>query len=154
MAKGTRTLQRWTEPEFVAGALDQEASSGQTVLVLFDRGTPEDRRLEGSLAAVAAGHSDRVRAAAVPAEAVLPRLQAWEAGRRAVDTFSFDRWPAVGVFRQGRLITTFHPRRVFFAEPLQAREDGEQLEIFLQKMVYFDPARVKEQKNVEAEAGG
>jgi hypothetical protein len=52
------------------------------------------------------------------------------------------------------LVTTFHPRRVFFPDHLQEREEREQLEIFLAKMVFFDPERVKEQKSLELEARG
>ena len=123
-----------------------------TLLVLFDRGAPAERRLARVLAAAAAEHADRLQALAVTAADALPRLEQWQQGRRAVDTFDFRRWPAVGVFRRGRLVTTFHPRHVYFIDRLQEREEREQLEIFLAKMVYYDPARVKEQKNLELEA--
>lgn len=124
----------------------------ETVFVLFDRGTADDARIARALAAVAERHRGRVGAATAAAEPLLPRLQQWQDARRAYDTFDFRRWPAVGVFRAGRLITTFHPRHVFFADDLQEREEREQLEIFLSKMVYFDPAQVKEQKSLELEA--
>ncbi len=130
------------------------AARERAVFVLFDRGTPDDARCGRALAAVAAGHADRVRAVRVAEPEVRARLDAWRASRRAYDTYDFDRWPAVGVFRGGHLVTTFHPRRVFFPEPLQEREEREQLEIFLAKMVYFDPAQVKEQKSLQLEAGG
>lgn len=162
MSRGRSALQRWSGEEFAARALTrpEPAAEGspvaegtaRTTLVLFDRGTAEDRRMAGVLTAAAAEHGDRVDAVSVAATEVLPRLQSWQEGRRAVDSFDFQRWPAVGVFRRGRLVTTFHPRRVFFADTLQEREDREQLEIFLGKMVYYDPAKVKEQKNIESEA--
>lgn len=160
MPKGKAVLESWSGADFatkvltsvVADGQEVVAASGKTFLVLFDRDTPEDRRLAGILAAIAAERADRLRALAVPAEEVLSRLQAWQQGRRAYDTFDFTRWPAVGVFRRGRLVTTFHPRHVFFIDRLQEREEREQLEIFLAKMVDYDPASVKEQKNLELEA--
>lgn len=158
MAAKAAALARWKPEELDAlvvakpAAADGPPGPADTVLLLFDRGGPDDARLARVLAAAAAAHRDRVRAGAVSAEAVRPRLQAWQEKRRAYDTFDFTRWPAVGVFRGGRLITTFHPRRVFFAEALQAREEREQIEIFLAKLVYYDPAAVKEQKSLELEA--
>ena len=171
MPRGKQALERWNAEDFAGRLLlPPSVPSGegeepearpegrmpavppQTTLVLFDRGTPDDRRLAGVLAAAAADHPDHLRAVAVPAGEVLPRLEAWQQGRRAFDTFDFRRWPSVGVFRLGRLVTTFHPRRVFFIERLQEREEREQIEIFLSKMVYYDPAKVKEQKNIELEA--
>ena len=131
---------------------EEAAGEPVTTLVLVDRGTDEDRRMAGALQSIEAEHRDRVRAAAVRADLILPRLQAWQEHRRAFDTFDFRRWPAVLLFRGGRLLTSFHPRQVFFEEKLQVREDIEQLNIFLSKMVYFDPAKVKEQKNLELEA--
>jgi hypothetical protein len=165
MARKGQALERWRpedvealvrmEPGTTPGAGPREGQTpdaAETVLVLFDRGTPDDARTARVLAAVAGEHRDRVRAASVPAEPLLPRLQSWQERRRAYDTYDFRRWPAVGVFRGGRLITTFHPRRVFFDDRLQEREEREQLEIFLSKMVYYDPAQVKEQKNLGLQA--
>jgi|GEM_PF-5035557 len=162
MSRGMPALERWSGEEFTARALTPPEPPGegaaavsappQTTLVLFDRGTDEDRRMAAVLTAAAADHADRLRVASVSASDVLPRLESWQEARRALDSFDFRRWPAVGVFRRGRLVTTFHPRRVFFAEPLQQREEREQVETFLAKMVYYDPAKVKEQKNIELEA--
>ena len=125
---------------------------GVTLLALFDRGLPEDARLARSMAAAAAAHAGRVRVVAVPAEEMREHLQTWEAGRRAFDSFDWQHWPLAGVFRNGRLITSFHPRLLFFNDGLQEREEREQLDIFLEKMVYFDAAKVKEQKNLELES--
>lgn len=160
MPKARSELPRWSAEEFARRVLGSEAdAAGEappappvTTLVLFDRGTPDDQRTAAVLAAAATEHADRLRAAAVPATDALPRLQAWQDARRSVDSFDFRRWPAVGVFRRGRLVTTFHPRQVFFPGRLQEREEREQLEIFLAKMVYYDPAQVKEQKGLDMEA--
>jgi hypothetical protein len=160
-------LPEWTAAEFEAllappeGGAPEEpdakaraAAEAPVALVLFDRGTEDDVRLAGAVADVAAAHAGRLRAGRVAAATVQERLAKWQAARRAYDTFDFQRWPAVGVLREGRLVTTFHPRRVFFPDPLQEREEREQLEIFLAKMVFFDPARVKEQKSLQMEARG
>jgi len=159
MARSTAKLQRWGAERLEAlgapqaGPVVSGAPPEPTVLLLLDRGTADDRRLERVLAATAALHPDRLQVAAAPADAVAARLRALQDGRRAFDSFDFDRWPAVAVLRGGRLVTTFHPRRVFFPEALQEREEREQVEIFLSKMVYYDPAKVKEQKSLELEAG-
>ena len=163
-------LRRVTAAEFVEVALAGDAGGGaagpapqppagggrpaETLLVLFQRDTPEDRRCARVLAEVAAAHADRVRALAVPAEDIRAQLDRWQKQRQSYDTYDFRRLPAVGVFRGGHLVTTFCPRLVFYDEHLQEREEREQLEIFLSKMVYFDPAAVKEQKNLELATGG
>jgi hypothetical protein len=118
-------------------------------LVLFDGGTPEDRWTEEALAAAEHAHPDRIRAFKAPLRDFLDDFAAMEANRREVDTFNFRRLPIVGLYRRGRLITTFNPRRVYFDPKLQAREVRSQLEIFLRKLVFYDPARVREQTNLE-----
>ncbi len=162
VVRGKQTLERWSAEEFTARVLTPSEPPGEgstevgpplTTLVLFDEGTSEDLRLAGVLASAAADHADRVRAAVVRASDLRSHLESWEAHRSAVHTCDFSQRPVVGVFRRGRLLTTFRPRPVFFAESLQRREDREQLEIFLEKLVYFDPAKVKEQKTIEVEAG-
>lgn len=154
MARGGEALQRLASDQIEALVRPaQEGADGPTTFVLADRGTADDARVARVLQEAAGDHSDRVKVAAAPADLLVARLQAWQEHRRAFDTFDFRRWPAVLVFRGGRLVTTFHPRHVFFAEKLQQREEREQLEIFLSKMVYFDPTKVKEQKNLEREAG-
>ncbi len=149
-------MRRWSVADLEREALTPPAEGAQdegvTILALFDRGLPEDARLGRSLLAAAEAHAGRVRAVALPADAVRERLQTWDSGRRAFDSFDWRLWPVVGVFRHGRLITSFHPRHLFFDERLQEREDREQLEIFLDKMVFFDASKVKEQKNLELEA--
>lgn len=156
MAKRDAGLPALSPDEFVhrfgeAGDAAAADDDGWT-LVLFDRGQPEDRRLGRALAGAAQAHADRLRVAAVPAQPLVDRLRAWQEGRHAVDSYTFTRWPVAGLFHRGRMVTTFHPRLVFFPERLQEQEDRVQLEIFLEKMVYFDPAGVKEQKNLELEA--
>ncbi len=141
------------ERRFLREAPLEGAAEASWTLVLFDRGRPEDRRLGRVLARAAEDHGDRVRVAAVSAQDVLERLRHWQDGRRAVDSFSFTRWPVAGLFRHGHIITTFNPRLVFFPEHLQQEEEHSQLEVFLEKMVYYDPAAVKAQKNIEVEAG-
>ncbi len=121
----------------------------ETLLALFDRGTVEDRRLARVLATSAGRHADRVRAVGVPAAGLQEQVRRWGDARRSFDSFDFQRWPVVGLFRSGQLITTFHPRLVFPDDRLQEREEDEQLEIFLAKMVYYDPSQVKVQKNFE-----
>ncbi len=152
MARETLAPERLSREQFEALLSEAGAAGPETTLVLVDRGAPEDARMARVLASVGADHRDRVRVAAVPADAVLGRLEDWQAHRRVYDTFDFRRWPAVLVVRGGRLVTTFHPRHVFFEQRLQEREEREQMEIFLAKMVYYDPAQVKEQKNLPAEA--
>ena len=121
----------------------------ETLLALFDRGTAEDRRLARVLATSAGRHADRLRVVGVPAAGLREQIRHWGEARRSFDSFDFQRWPVVGLFRFGQLITTFHPRLVFPDDRLQEREEAEQLEIFLAKMVYYDPAQVKAQKNFE-----
>lgn len=156
MARTTQALERWTAADLRARALTPptgEGEAGPTLLVLLDHGTAADQLLAGVLAQAAAAHSDRVQAAAVAADQLQAELQAWQEKRGALNTYDFAQVPLAAVFRRGRLVTTFHPRQVFFNERLQRREAQEQLEIFLAKMVYYDPARVKLQKNLEQEAG-
>jgi hypothetical protein len=131
----------------------QPPAPAETYLILFDRGTEDDRRLARVLAQAAAQHADRVRAYRIPVEALSEHIARWERERRAYDSYTFRFWPVVGVFRRGRFLTTFHPRLVFYDRRLQEREEAEQLEIFLSKLVYYDPAQVKVQKNLELEAG-
>ncbi len=151
-------LEPWSAADLEQRALnapaqdDAGADDGVTLLALFDRGLAEDARFGRSLASVAKAHAGRVRAVVVPADDVRGRMETWEAGRRAFDSFDWQHWPLAGVFRHGRLITSFHPRHLFFQEQLQEREEREQLEIFLDKMAFFDADRVKEQKNLELEA--
>lgn len=132
--------------ETAAGDPAPEAP-GETLLVLFDRGSPEDRRLERVLAQGVVVHRGRLRAVQVSVAGLQDQFERWQSQRHAYDTYDFGRWPAVGVFRGGRLITTFHPRSVFRDARLQEREELEQLQIFVSKMVDYDPAQVKEQKN-------
>ncbi len=157
MSKKGTELERLTEAEIAKRLLDPAAQgegSEISTLLLLDRGQPDDARLARVLAAAAQEHPDRLRAARVDAREILPRLQAWQAARKAVDSFHFGLWPVAALFRGGRLITTFHPRRVFFDDRLQEPEERAQLEVFLGKMVFYDPSQVKEQKNLAVEAGG
>ena len=156
MAKRDPELRRLDPAEFIRTFVESESAGADAdsawTLVLFDRGQPEDRRFARSLARAAAAHPERLHVAAVEAQPLVERLQAWQQGRHAVDSYTFTRWPVAGLFHAGRMVTTFHPRLVFFPERLQEQEDLSQLEIFLEKMVYFDPTGVKEQKNLEVEA--
>jgi hypothetical protein len=120
-----------------------------TTFVLFDRGTEEDRITQDALADAVRRHAGRMRAFRADARAFASYFQELQAGRRDFDSFDFNRWPAVGVYRRGRLLTTFNPRRVFYLPKLQAREVREQLDVFLTKMVYYDPSKVREQTNLE-----
>ncbi len=126
------------------------AAAEQSIFVLFTVG-PEDE-LEQALAPVVERHRGRVRLYKASAEEFRERIARWQAARRAYDSYSFDRLPTIGLFRGGKLLTTFRPRQVFYIDKLQRREAAEQFEIFLQKMVYFDPDTVKEQKNLPLEA--
>ena len=158
MAKREPELRRLDPASFVREFVAQteppapDAAGQEWTLVLFDRGQPEDARLGRALARAAQAHPDRVRVAAVQAQALVDHLRAWQDGRQAVDSLTFTRWPVAGLFHGGRMVTTFHPRLVFFPERLQEQEDASQLEIFIHKMVYYAPEAVKEQKNLELEA--
>ena len=60
-------------------------------------------------------------------------------GYTAID---FDRHPAAALFRQGRLITTFNPILPLGEESVQYHDVRYQFQRFLQKFVYFDPAKL------------
>lgn len=120
-----------------------------TTFVLFDRGSEEDRYAEQALADAVRQHGDRIRAFRADAREFQDYFRDLMERRREFDTYDFNRWPVVGVYRKGRLLTTFNPRRVFYTPQHQVREVREQLEIFLEKMVYYDPSRVREQTNLE-----
>lgn len=131
----------------------EQAKSEQAVFLLLLGGSHVDSLVERGIARVVDQHRDKVRVYAAPAGEFTDRIEAWHNGRRTYDTFSFDRLPVMAFFRGGKLLTTFRPREVFFIEKLQEREVAEQFELFLDKMVFFDPEQVKEQKNLELEAG-
>jgi hypothetical protein len=122
---------------------------GVSYLVLFTSGDPMDRDTEHALAEAQHSHPDRVRAFKAKYADFAEEFARLEAERKDIDTFNFRRAPVVGLYRRGRLITTFNPRRVFYADRQQAREIRSQLDIFLRKMVFFDPSKVREQVNLE-----
>lgn len=156
MAKRDPELRRLDPAGFVRDFIQRteapDAPDQEWTLVLFDRGQPEDDRLGRALVRAAKAHPDRVRVAAVEAQPLVDHLRAWQENRQAVDSLTFTRWPVAGLFHGGRMVTTFHPRQVFFPERLQEQEDSSQLEIFIEKMVYYTPEAVKEQKNLALEA--
>jgi hypothetical protein len=132
---------------FVRDVLGGE--DGVSYLVLFASGDAFDRATEQALAEAQHEHAGRLRAFRAAYADFADEFARLEAERKDIDTFNFMRAPVVGLYRGGRLITTFNPRRVFFIEKQQAREIRSQLHIFLSKMVFFDPAKVREQVNLE-----
>ncbi len=133
-------------------------ADGISHLVLFVSGDPHDAATEQALAEAQHEHPDRVRAFKATYADFADEFARLEAERKDIDTYNFKRAPVVGLYRGGRLITTFNPRRVFYIEKQQAREVRSQLAIFLRKLVYFDPSKVRDQVNLEvadkkAEAG-
>jgi hypothetical protein len=122
---------------------------GVSYLVLFTSGDPFDAATEQALAEAQHEHHDRVRAFKATYAEFADEFARLDAERRDIDTFNFRRAPVVGLYRGGRLITTFNPRRVFYIEKQQAREIRSQLAIFVRKLVYFDPAKVRDQVNLE-----
>ncbi|HVB11427.1 MAG TPA: hypothetical protein VNM16_13815 [Bacillota bacterium] len=122
---------------------------GVSYFVLFTSDDPMDGTTEGALAEAQHEHGDKVRAFKAPYAEFAAEFARLVAGRKDIDTFNFQRAPVVGLYRHGQLVTTFNPRRVFYIDKQQAREVRSQLEIFLHKMVFFDPTKVREQVNLE-----
>ena len=139
-----RPLSRASFAQTVLGGED-----GISYLVLFVSGDPHDAATEQALAETQQEHPDLIRAFKADYADLADEFARLEAERRDIDTYNFTRAPVVGLYRSGRLITTFNPRRVFFIEKQQAREVRMQLAIFIRKMVFFDPAKVREQVNLE-----
>lgn len=154
-AGGMGVAQKRSSVQAIANANFDEVIGGapadQSIFVLFTAAPGEDE-FEQALAPVVERHRDRVRLYKARAEEFRERIASWQSARRAYDTYCFDRLPTLGLFRGGKLLTTFTPRLVFYIDKLQRREAAEQFEIFLQKMVYFDPDSVKVQKNLPLEA--
>lgn len=57
-------------------------------------------------------------------------------------TWNFDRLPAAALFRKGQLVTTFNPTLPLGEESIRYHDIHYQFERFLQKFVYYDPAKV------------
>lgn len=148
MAKATltdlRLLDRASFLREVAGADDD-----LSYLVLFETGGPDEAATRAALAAAGNAHPERIRVFRAPFAGFREEFAKMEAERKDIDSFNFRRAPVVGLYRQGRLVTTFNPRRIFYIPKQQAREVHDQLAIFLNKMVFFDPGKVREQVNLE-----
>jgi hypothetical protein len=139
-----KPLTRATFTRDVLGAEDD-----LSYFVLFQSGDPWDGATEEALAEAAHAHPDKIRAFSAKFGDFAAEFQKLESERKDIDTFNFRRAPVVGLYRHGRLITTFNPRRVFYIDRQQEREIRSQLDIFLRKMVFFDPSKVREQVNLE-----
>jgi hypothetical protein len=125
----------------------QEAPE-RTTFILFDGGSAEERLAARALADAQSAHAAKLRAFRAPAGEFADYVEAQTRARRAFDTYDFQRRPCLGVYRGGRLLTTFSPRRVFFDPRLQLREARTQLEICIEKFCYYDPQLVREQTNI------
>ncbi|MBX6350628.1 MAG: hypothetical protein IRZ11_03850 [Clostridia bacterium] len=75
----------------------------------------------------------------------------YEEGRHIVDTFHLDELPVIALFRKGRLVTTFEPWIHYAGRRFWRRDLAGQFEVFLEKMVYYDPTKVSDQKNLKLE---
>lgn len=122
--------------------------AGPFTFILFDGGNEDERLTAEALAAAQPVHADRMRVFRAPAAEFADYIDQQTAAKKAYDAYDFQRRPCVGVYRDGRLITTFSPRKVFYDPRQQARETREQLEIFIRKFCAYDPQNVREQTNI------
>lgn len=136
-------LQRIHPRDFQERVLSGEGS----ILVLFSDDSEVARVLHGVLSRAVAEH-EGLTGYVADGEAFSEIRKRYEEKRHLTDTFHLDALPVIALFRKGKLITTFEPWLHYAGKRLWRQDLSGQFEIFLEKMVYFDPTKVREQKNL------
>lgn len=121
-----------------------------SVFVLFDDQSEVARVLHGVLARAVAEH-EGLTGFVADGEAFADLRKEYEEKRHLTDTFHLNELPVIALFRKGALITTFEPWMHYAGKRLWRQDLSGQFETFLQKMVFFDPTKVREQKNLHLE---
>ncbi|MBT9259311.1 MAG: hypothetical protein KM310_06100 [Clostridiales bacterium] len=145
MAK-TDLLPRLRRDEFEGKVLQQEG----TVFVLFEDGSPVAEKLARVLKE-ALDRDPKLTGYIASGEEFSDVREQYEASRHIVDTYHLDLLPVIALFRKGNLITTFEPWIHYHDQKYWLRDLNRQFQVFLQKMVYYDPTKVREQKNLKLE---
>lgn len=140
MAVGTRGaagIQRLSRENFQSEVLEAEG----TVLVIFQRNETDGSQFFGVLEKVRQEVAPDVRMVRALTSDFEDLIREWKANR-GYQTYDLDNLPAMGLFRQGRLITTFNPRMVSRERGVIDSKVGLQFKRFLDKFIHYDPEKL------------